>query len=385
MFKKIFKYKKSLLAAAIIIVTVFYTLASPSEKINYITETAKQANITKTVDATGEVAAIELVSVGSQVSGQIEKLNVVLGQELKKGDLIAQIDSTTQQNELGINKAKLKSYKAKLESAEISLKVLKSQFEREKSLAARGYSSNKTLDKAEDSYVEAKAKVEELKSLIEQTQIEVNTSETNLGYTTITAPFDGTVVSIPVKEGQTVNATQSIPTIVEMANLDKMAILIKISEGDVTKIKPYMEVTYSILSEPNKVYSAILQSIDPGLTTLTNGTYTGIIDADTAVYYYGRAIAPNDNKKLFIGMTTQNEIIIDKKENVIIAPSLSIYEKEGKKYINILEQGKSVQKEVVTGISDNINTEIISGINKGDTIIVGQTKEGEIVNAVDIF
>ena len=200
MFKKIFKYKKSLLAAAIIIVTVFYTLASPSEKINYITETAKQANITKTVDATGEVAAIELVSVGSQVSGQIEKLNVVLGQELKKGDLIAQIDSTTQQNELGINKAKLKSYKAKLESAEISLKVLKSQFEREKSLAARGYSSNKTLDKAEDSYVEAKAKVEELKSLIEQTQIEVNTSETNLGYTTITAPFDGTVVSIPVKE-----------------------------------------------------------------------------------------------------------------------------------------------------------------------------------------
>lgn len=154
-----------------------------------------------------------MVSVGAQVSGQIEKLAVQLGQEVKKGDLIADIDSTTQRNDLEINKAKLNTYEAQLVSREIALKVAESQYEREKKLKTRDAASDESLENAENTLAAARASVDETKSLISQTQISVNTAETNLGYTRILAPMDGTVVSVPVEEGQTVNANQTTPTI----------------------------------------------------------------------------------------------------------------------------------------------------------------------------
>lgn len=383
--KRILTKKMTWITCALLTVVVTaYAFAMSKEKINYITESVKADYLQKTVNATGEVAAIELVSIGAQVSGQIEKLNVQLGQQVKKGELIAQIDSTTQQNELDTNKAKLKSYKAQLRSVNISLKVAKSQYDREKDLAEKNFTSKESLENAEKAYADAEAHALDLEALIEQAEIAVKTAEVNLTYTTIVAPFDGTIVSILVKEGQTVNANQYTPTIVQMADLSKMAILIQISEGDITKIRPGMEVTYSILSEPNAIYKAILTSIDPGLTFLTNGLYTGIIDANTPVYYYGRAIADNSAGKLYIGMTTQNEIIIDVREKALTVPTLAIYEKEGKKYVDVLEQGKPVTKEIVTGLTDSMYTEIISGLAEGESVINGQSKEGEITNP-DIF
>lgn len=113
----------------------------------------------------------------------------------------------------------------------------------------------------------------ELESQIRQARIAVNTDEVNLGYTRITAPLDGTIVSVPVDEGQTVNANQTTPTIVQIADLDKMEIKIEISEGDITAVKPGMPITYTILFQPETEYKATLTSIDPGLTTLTDGSY----------------------------------------------------------------------------------------------------------------
>jgi macrolide-specific efflux system membrane fusion protein len=384
--KKISKNKKFVLIGAVVLIILgIVVFVSTGEKINYLTEDAKMGDIKRAVNATGEVAAIELVSVGAQVSGQIEKLNVKLGQKVKKGDLIAQIDSTTQKNELDINKAKLKSYKAQLAAAESSLKVAASQYEREKDLAKKDFTSKANLEAAENNYLTAKSTVEDFKALIEQAEISVSISQTNLNYTTILAPFDGTIVSVPVKEGQTVNANQYTPTIVQMADLSQMAVLIQISEGDVTKIRSGMTVTYSILSEADSVYEAVLVSIDPGLTTLTNGAYTGIIDADTPIYYYGRAIAENTEEKLFIGMTTQNEIILENVKQVLIIPSSGIYEKEGKKYVSVLEKGKSKEREITVGISDAMYTQVLSGVKEGDKIIIAQTKKGEQVSDAQIF
>ena len=384
--KKLFTKKKTLAISLAfgLITCVAWTMAD--EKINYLTEPASVGEIKKTVNATGEVAAIELVSVGAQVSGQIEHLNVKLGQYVRKGDLIAKIDSRSQQSELDINKATLKSYEAQLESAKANLKARKNQFDRANQLEKERVVSKENFEDVEKSYIEAKARVSEIEAMIEKAKIAITTGEINLGYTTILAPFDGTVVSIPVKEGQTVNANQYTPTIVQMANLSEMAILIQISEGDVTKIRPDMEVTYSILSEPDEIYTAKLVTIDPGLTTLTNGAYTGIIDANTPVYYYGRAIAENTEGKLYIGMTTQNEIIIEARESVLKIPTLAIHEDESKnKFTDILEKGRPVRKEIKTGLSDSMYTEVMEGLKEGDLVISAQTKNGEIVNAVDLF
>lgn len=385
---KRFFTKKTVIAAIGIGITASLILGfSSDEKINYIIEPVTSGEIKKTITATGEVGALELISVGAQVSGQVKKLNAVIGQKVKKGDLIAQIDSTMQLHELSMDKAKLKSYTAQLEAAKASVKVAKLQYEREKELAAKDFTSKENLENAEKGYIDARTNVVDLEAMIEQAKIAIKTGEVNLGYTTIVAPANGTILAVFVKEGQTINANQYTPTIVQMADLSKMAILIQISEGDITKIKPGMSVTYSILSEPEQVYQAKLVSIDPGLTTLTNGAYTGIIDANTAVYYYGRAVADNHEGKLSIGMTTQNEIVIAGKDGVLKVPSLAIYEKDGKKYVDVMikEKGIPNSREVLTGISDSMYTEIVSGLQEGESVINGQTREGEIVNAVDIF
>ena len=153
---------------------------------------------------------------------------------VKKGDMIAEIDSTTQQNEVDSTKAKLKSYQAQLTAAQITEKVAQQQYDRTKKLAEQKAASAEDLENAEDVLATAKSRVTELESTIKETEIALSTAETNLGYTRITATLDGTVVSVPVKVGQTINAAMNTPTIVQVADLSKMEILIEISEGDVT-------------------------------------------------------------------------------------------------------------------------------------------------------
>ncbi len=365
------------LAAVVALVLIQRLFFSSSEKIDYLTEKVRIGKIEQKVIATGEVAAAQLVTVGAQVSGQIKKLHVHLGQEVKKGDLVAEIDSTTQENDLNINKAKLETYKAQLNSRQIALKIAQTQYNREAGLKSKDATSRENFENAENALAQAKADVTETQSLVVQTQIAVSTAEVNLGYTRIMAPLDGTLVSIPVEEGQTVNANQTTPTIALIADLREMEIKIQISEGDVTKVAPGMEVTYSILSEPGMVFTGKLRSIDPGLTTLTDGTYAGAVDAASAIYYYGKMIVPNPEGKLRIGMTTQNVILLKSADNVLIVPTLALQGQGA--FVRVLEKtGKVVEKDVVTGLADSMNTEIISGLQKGDLVILSQMTADEI-------
>lgn len=367
-----------LLAVAGVSFAGYKFFSADKNPVTYMTEPARTGDIRRVINATGEVGAAQLVSVGAQVSGQIERLYVRLGQTVKKGDLIAQIDSTTQKNELDINKAKLESYRSQLEAARVALKTAASQYEREKKLTQSDATSIANLENAESAYYSAKSKVTELESQIKQAQISVINSEVNMGYTMITAPLDGTVVSIPVKEGQTVNSNQSAPTIVQVADLSRMEILMQISEGDITKVSPGMDVSYTVLSEPDTVYKTTLKSIDPGLTTLTNGTYTGVIDSNTAIYYYGRLVVDNTDGKLHIGMTVQSSITIASAEGVLMVPSVAITGSGGHSTVHVLENGVPVEKAVRTGISDSMNTEILSGLEQGDAIILSQMSAEEI-------
>ena len=371
-----------LIALAVLVFVMFKACSNGDEKISYLTEAVRRGDIVKTVNATGEVAAVQLINVGAQVSGQIEVLAVSLGQEVKKGDLIAEIDSTTQRNDLEINKAKLRTYEAQLVSRQVALKVAEVQYERESKLKKRDAASEESLENAENTLAAARAAVDETESLIAQTQISVNTSETNLGYTKILAPRDGTVVSIPVEEGQTVNANQTTPTIVYLADLSQMEIRMQISEGDVTKVKPGMKVDYTILSEPNRVFHGDLATVDPGLITLTDGSYSGSVDSGTAIYYYGNLVVSNEQGLLRIGMTTQNTITIAEAKNVLTVPTIAIQPAgRGKASVRVLEKGKPVTREVQTGLSDNMSTQIVSGLKEGDEVISAEMTASELANA----
>lgn len=378
--KNLKNYKKFIFYLLIVFVggALFFSVHSSGDEVSYITDTVKRQNVQKEVNATGEVRAIELVTVGAQVSGKIEKLYVSIGQEVKKGDMIAEIDSTTQQNDVDINKAKLDSYKAQLQAAQVSLKIAEKQYKRMQTLKKRNAASAEDLENAEDTYETAKSKVTELESTIKETEISLSTAETNLGYTKITAPLDGTIVSIPVKQGQTINAAMDTPAIVQIADLTRMEILIEISEGDISNIKPGVKVTYSILADLNDVFETTLQSIDPGLTLLTNNEYTEVVDSSEAIYYYGRLIVPNDDGKLRIGMTTQNVIYVENAENVLTIPVTAVKNNGSQKYVEILTDKGVQQRTIVTGVSDGLNIEVKEGVSEGDEIILAHMSSAEI-------
>ena len=362
------------------------------EKVEFITKKAKKGSFSKKVDATGEIFATELIDVGAQVSGQIKKLYVKLGDQVKKGDMIASIDSSTQQNSIDNKEAQLAIYKAQLESAKVALNIAKTQFDRESALFSKNATSKQEFESAKNTFSSNSAKIKELEAQIKQTNIELSTAKINLGYTKITAPRDGTVVSVQVEEGQTVNANQTTPTIVNIADLSHVKMKMQIAEGDITKIKVGTPVEYSILSEPTKKFQTTVSSIDPGLTTLSDGSYgssssskssySSSSSSSSAVYYYAQSIVDNKDGILRIGMTTQNELLIANVKDAIIVPSIGIKKDENGTFVYLLKDGKPVKTAVKTGIKDNLDTQIISGINEGDEIITSQGSSSEIAKMI---
>ena len=378
---KFFKNKKKLLVYVILAAAAagqYFKYFKKEDTITYITQPVRRQNVEKVVNATGEVKAVDLVTVGAQVSGKIEKLYVSIGQTVKMGDMIAEIDSTTQQNDVDIAKAKMSSYQAQLKAAKTSLKIAKKQYQRMQSLKKQNAASTEDLENAEDGYESAMSKVAEIEASLKETEISLSTAETNLGYTKITAPLDGTIVSVPVKVGQTINAAMDTPTIVQIADLNQMEIYIEISEGDISNIKPGVKVTYSVLADMNKVYETTLKSIDPALTLLTDDQYTEVVDSSEAIYFYGRLVVPNADGKLRIGMTTQNVIYVESAEDVLTVPAMALKGDVDGKYVEVRTAEGVERRPVITGVSDDLNVEIKKGVSEGEEVVIAKMSSAEI-------
>ncbi|WP_289006304.1 efflux RND transporter periplasmic adaptor subunit [uncultured Kingella sp.] len=384
MMKKVFKW-----VAALVILAGLgwygYQKMQPKNEATFITEEVKRGKIAQTVSATGEIAATNLVDVGAQVSGQIKKMHVKIGDVVKEGDLIAEIDDVTQVNEVNTRKAQLQTYQAQLESAQVALKIAQRKYSRYKSLASADAVSKEEFEATEDSLATNRAKIKELQSSIRQTQIAINTAEKDLGYTRITAPSTGTVVSLVVEQGQTINSSQTSPTVVQIADLTSMTNKMQIAEGDATKVKAGQTVNFTILSEPDAPISAKLDSIDPGLTTMSQGSYSKSTDTTSnAIYYYARATVPNPDGKLAIGMTTQNTVEIASADNVLMVPTVAIKTKDGKKFVRVLgANNQAVDREIQTGLKDSMNTEVKSGLNEGEKVVMSEMGAAEKAEAVE--
>ena len=382
--KKVFKW-----VAALVILAGLgwygYQKMQPKNEATFITEEVKRGKIAQTVSATGEISATNLVDVGAQVSGQIKKMHVKIGDVVKEGDLIAEIDNVTQVNEVNTRKAQLQTYQAQLESAQVALKIAQRKYSRYKSLASADAVSKEEFEATEDSLATNRAKIKELQSSIRQTQIAINTAEKDLGYTRITAPSAGTVVSLVVEQGQTINSSQTSPTVVQIADLTSMTNKMQIAEGDATKVKAGQTVNFTILSEPDTPISAKLDSIDPGLTTMSQGSYSKSTDTTSnAIYYYARATVPNPEGKLAIGMTTQNTVEIASADNVLMVPTVAIKTKDGKKFVRVLEaNNQAVDRESQTGLKDSMNTEVKSGLNEGEKVVMSEMGAAEKAEAVE--
>ncbi len=342
------------------------------EKVQYITAVATKGNLEQAVLADGSVEASKLVNVGAQVSGQIKALHVKLGDRVTKGQLIADIDDLTQQNNLKEAKANLNNLEAQRASKIAMLHYNQAEYDRQESLFAQKAGAKADYDKAKANLDSTKADIEALNAQIIKAQISVDTANLNLGYTKITAPIEGIVVSTDVEEGQTVNAVQSAPTIVQVAQLDTVTIKAQISEADVTKVSVGMPVYFTILDDANTRYYGKLRKIEPVPSDYSSSKSTSSLSTTSAIYYNGLFDVPNSDGKFRISMTTQVYIMLKESKDTLLVPATALLLlKDNKATIQVVKDNGQIEKRKVTvGINDNVNAEILSGLGEGERVII---------------
>ncbi|WP_417829313.1 efflux RND transporter periplasmic adaptor subunit [Thalassospira sp.] len=344
---------------------------------NFVTTKPYIGTIEDTVLATGAVSAAKLVSVGAQVSGQIKALHVELGDRIKEGDLIAEIDPSTQENDLLEAEASLAYAKAQLVAQQATLKQAELDFERQKKMRALDASPQEDFDAAEATLAIAKADIDALNAEIAQAEVAVDTARIDLGYTKITAPMDGTVVALPVKEGQTVNATQETPTIIKLAKLDQVTIKAEVSEADIIRLHEDMPVSFNVLGDANTIYHSTLRAIEPAPTEIEDDDEN---TDDEAVYYNALFDIDNPDRLLRLWMTAEVSIIVDRSEDAMIVPSSALEgpASDGRYFVDVLNADGTIDHRAVTvGLNTNINAEITSGLDVDDEIIVGMASSEE--------
>ena len=344
----------------------------------FVTTTAAKADIEDAVLATGTIQAFKQVSVGAQVSGQVKVLRVELGQVVKKGDLIAEIDSTTQQNNVRNAEAALENVRAQLAAQQASLIEAELIYKRQRQLLDAEAGSRADFESAEATRNTTRANIAALQAQIKQAGITAETAKVNLGYTKIVSPIDGVVVAMVVQQGQTVNANQTTPTIIKVAQLDTVTVKTQISEADVVKVKPDLPVYFTILGEPDRRYNAKLRTIEPAtdaiLTDSTASTSTTSSSSTTAVYYNGLFDVPNPENKLRISMTAQVSIVRAQAKDVIVIPSSALGRRgrDGTTVRVLDAEGNPQPRKVKVGINNNVNAEITEGLAEGDKVVLGE-------------
>ena len=372
--------KKALLLLSVVVVIgtgVGYKLmVGEGVQPQFITDLVKRGNIESVVLTNGVLYPSKLVNVGAQVSGMISKINVQLGEEIKQGDLIAQIDNLTQKNALKEAEASLKSINAEYGSKQAQIKVALSEFERKTKMLVDGATSQAEYDSAESTLAIYKADLEQLSAEKEKSVINVDNAKLDLGYTTIVSPIDGTVIYVSVEEGQTVNNNQGTPNIIEIAQLNTMTIKAQVSEADIINVKAGQDVYFTILGATEKKYKGILRAIEPGPTLLTGSDSALKIGDDEAIYYNALFDVENPDNLLRFGMTAQVSIILENAVDVLLVPSQVLIEKHKRNisYQVPIKKGDHVEyRRVEVGINNKIYAEILSGLEEGEEVVIGES------------
>ncbi len=354
----------------------FFKPKAPSD-LRFMTTHVTKGNIVSRVLATGTLEGYKQVSVGAQVSGQLQKLYVDAGDEVKQGQLLAQIDSRTQQNALKDAQSQLNTYKAQLVAKQATLKRATLEFNRQQNMLKSDASAKADFEAAEASLAQAKADVNVVEQQIKQAEIKVDTAKINVGYTKIEAPIDGTVIAIVTDEGQTVVSNQTATTILKLATMDTMTVKAEISEADVIKIKPGMEVEFTILGDPKRVFKSTLKKIAPAPQSASSSSNTTTSSTSTAIYYNAEFDVPNDDRVLRVSMTAECSIILAQKKDVLIVPITAVKtdHRTGKSYAMVLRKGGPQRVDVELGLRDQTNVEVISGLTERDVLTVGDDVE----------
>jgi len=335
---------------------------------------ASLAKVTKgtiedVVTSQGKLEPKEYVDVGAQVSGQLQKLYVDLGDNVQKGDPIADIDAEIYQAQVQGEEANLKTLTAQKAEAAAKVTQAKQKSDRNKTLFESHAISQEVYQDAQTDLKVAQAQLNSINAQIEQATYSLEADKTNLNYTKIYAPMAGTVVSQSAREGQTLNANQTTPTIVQLADLDTMTVRAQVAEADIVKIKPGMEVYFTILGSQDRRWNATVRQILPTPEVINDVVlYDVMVDVD------------NKDRQLMSGMSTQMFFVNGKADNALLVPvsvlTKRVPGKDNTYQLDVMKNGQAEKREVVIGMQDRTNAQVVSGLEEGDAVRAPVTQTG---------
>ncbi|WP_313602945.1 efflux RND transporter periplasmic adaptor subunit [Rhizobium sp.] len=372
-----------LIALVIIGVGTAFTLSSSASTPAVLTTPVARGNVESTVLATGTLKPSQLVAVGSQASGRITSLKVAIGDTVKAGDLIALIDSTTQDNALKTARAALANVQAQRNERVAELENANLTLARQQAIYEKQAGSRADLQSAEAEVKVVTAQIEALDAQITEAEVAVETAQADVGYTRISAPMDGTVLAIVNQEGRTVNATQSAPTIVALGDLTRMTVRAEISEADITRVEAGQKVRFNVIGDRAKSYDATLAAIEPApesivddssVATSSTGSSSSSSSSSSAIYYIGVFDIPNDDGRFRTYMSAEVNIILGSAADVLTIPSSALPETAatGAAQVRVEKDGRIETRQVEIGLNNKITAEVRSGLSEGERVVIGE-------------
>jgi macrolide-specific efflux system membrane fusion protein len=356
---------------------------------------AQRGDLEDTVTATGTLQPRDYVDVGTQVSGQLKKLHVVIGQVVKQGDLLAEIDPTVFQSKVDAGQAQLANLRAQLADKEAQRTLAEQQAKRQQSLQREDATTTEAVQQAEATLQSTTAQIAALRAQIRQVESTLRGDQANLGYTKIYAPMAGTVVSQIAKQGQTLNANQQAPIIVRIADLSTMTVQTQVSEADVSKLRLGMDVYFTTLGGGGKRYYGKLRQVNP-TPTITNNV----------VLYDALFDVPNPAGDLMTQMTAQVFFVAAEAKDALLVPvsALSPARASGdgkraakkagaaavgppldprERYMNkpatvrvVNDDGSVEERAVQVGAMNRVAAQIVSGLEPGEKVVSGTRTAG---------
>jgi macrolide-specific efflux system membrane fusion protein len=341
--------------------------ARADTKPAFRTQAVALGDVEDTVSAVGVLQPLNYVDVGTQVSGQLRTINVDFGQRVEQGQLLAQIDPTIYEARVSADIANLQALRAQKTDKQVQLGLAERQFERQKNLLAGRATSQDAYDSAEAGRRSLQAQIAVLDAQIQQGESTLKSDQANLSYTKIYAPMTGTVVDITARQGQTLNANQSAPIVLRIADLDTMTVKTQVSEADVPKLTLGMTAYFTTLGQPDKRREGKLRQILPTPEVVNN-----------VVLYSALFDVANPDKDLLTQMSAQVFFVISKAENLPVVPMAALRplpptsgQGDRNRYaLRVIENGEPVRRVVDVAASNRVNAAVATGLKPGEEVVI---------------
>ena len=346
----------------------------------YDTLPVTRGDIESSVTALGTLQPRQYVDVGAQASGQIHKIHVDVGTEVKEGQLLVEIDPSTQTAKLDASRFAIDNLKAQLQEQGALHDLAQHKYRRQQHLAKGGATREEDVQAAQAEVRTTQARIDMFTAQIRQARASLRSDEAELGYTRIYAPMAGTVVALDAREGQTLNAQQQTPLILRIARLSPMTVWAQVSEADIGQVKPGMQAWFTTLSGGNRRWSSNVRQVLPvppkplNETGQGGGSPASKSGSDRVVLYTVLLDVDNHDQALMPEMTTQVFFVAGQARDVLLAPIVALQgtaESERQTAHIVTTSGKVEPREIRTGISDRLRVEIIDGVNEGDHLLIG--------------